>query len=155
MNQVLLTGRIATAPKLIDSPSSSHRLCTFRLAVKRTFKTKATEEVKSEFFSITTWGGVADACHKYLDVGREVTIGGRLRAHSYTNADGKHWVTEIVAERVEFMGRKTSSPGNGNQKNLVSGNNTTAIDDNPVETIVDDDSDRSVIAIDEMDSAAI
>jgi single-strand DNA-binding protein len=101
MNQILLTGRVATEPRFSDSKTP---ICSFRIAVRRS--TKAGEDTKTDFFTVVGFGGMADICHKYLTLGREVSVGGRLRNRSYVKDEATHWVTEIVADKVEFLGAK-------------------------------------------------
>ena len=102
MNQVVMAGRLASAPKRFRNENS--QLCTFRIAVKGNYKTGA--EAKTDFFPIITWGGLAEACNNHLSMGREVTVNGRLRNRSFTHEGKKYWVTEIIAEKVEFMGSR-------------------------------------------------
>ena len=48
-----------------------------------------------------------------------MALEGRLQVRSYDGNDGqKRWVTEVVAEQIEFVGSK----GNGSNSNNASGN---------------------------------
>jgi single-strand DNA-binding protein len=101
MNQVLLTGRVATEPKQLGSKTPA---CCFRVAVKKI--TRNDTESKAEFFPVIAWAGLAEACQKYLTLGREISVNGRLRTRSYSKGNETRWITEIVADKVEFMGSK-------------------------------------------------
>lgn len=108
MNHVTLIGRVATEPRELGDKK---QLCTFRLAVKRSVKNG--EDNKADFFTVVTWLGLAGVCKQYLDIGREVSVQGRLRNRSYVKDNETHWVTEVVAEKVEFIGaRKRTSETN-------------------------------------------
>ena len=53
---------------------------------------------------MTVWGDQAENCNKYLAKGRSVYIEGRLQTRSYDKDGQKHYATDIVADRVVFLG---------------------------------------------------
>ena len=53
---------------------------------------------------MTVWGDKAENCNKYLSKGRSVYIEGRLQTRSYDKEGQKHYATDIVADRVVFLG---------------------------------------------------
>ena len=59
------------------------------------------------------WRGTADFCNSYLVKGRKVAVEGAIQVRSYDGNDGqKRWVTEIIADGVEALGRaKNGDPG--------------------------------------------
>jgi len=56
------------------------------------------------------WGRQADLCGQYLKKGRQVYVEGRLRTSQYEAKDGtgKRYRTEIVAQRIQFLGGRAS-----------------------------------------------
>ena len=50
------------------------------------------------------WGDQAENCNKYLAKGRSVYVEGRLQTRSYDKDGQKHYATDIVADRVVFLG---------------------------------------------------
>ena len=61
-------------------------------------------ESYQDFFNIITWRGLAENCGRYLAKGRKVAVDGRLQNRIYEDKDGiKRYVTDIVAENVEFL----------------------------------------------------
>lgn len=55
-------------------------------------------------FPVVAWGKTAELCVRFLSKGRKVAIDGRLQTRSYDAQDGgKRYVTEVVAEQVEFL----------------------------------------------------
>jgi len=55
---------------------------------------------------VVVWGKQAESCGEYLDKGSPILVEGRLQTRDWEAKDGqKRTVTEIVAERVQFMGR--------------------------------------------------
>ena len=99
MNSVILIGRLARDPELRFT-TSGKGVATFSIAVNRAFsKTK-----EADFFNIVVWGKTAENCANYLAKGRLVGVQGRLQSRSYeTQAGEKRYVTEVVADQVEFL----------------------------------------------------
>jgi single-strand DNA-binding protein len=54
------------------------------------------------------WGKTGENCAQYLDKGREVYIEGRIQTRSWDDKDTgqKRYMTEIVANNVQFLGGK-------------------------------------------------
>ena len=66
------------------------------------------------FVDAVVWGRQAENCSTYLKKGRPVFVEGRLRIREYEARDGggKRRATEIVANRVQFLGgRPDGAPG--------------------------------------------
>ena len=68
---------------------------------------------------VTVWGESAENCSKYLAKGRSVYVEGRLQTRSYDKDGQKHYATDVVADRVVFLGGgagavgAASGPGEG------------------------------------------
>lgn len=113
MNTVILSGNLATDVNT-RTTSSGVATASFRLAVQRRFSNKQGER-ETDFFDIVVWRQTADFCGKYLSKGRKVTLKGSLQTRTYDASDGsKRYVTEIVADEVEFADSKPNGAGNGN-----------------------------------------
>ena len=64
-------------------------------------------EREADFINIVVWRGQAENCNKYLQKGSKCAVVGSLQTRSYDADDGsKRYVTEVVAESVEFIGNK-------------------------------------------------
>lgn len=99
MNVVVLIGRLTRDPELRFT-ASGKAVTTFSLAVNRPFS-KTNE---ADFFNIVVWGKTAENCANYLAKGRLVGVEGRLQSRSYETQTGdKRYVTEVVANMVEFL----------------------------------------------------
>src|SRR5439155_26515021 len=58
------------------------------------------------------WGKQAESCGEYLDKGSPIMVEGRLQTRDWETKDGqKRNAVEVVAERVQFMGRSKSASG--------------------------------------------
>jgi len=100
MNCVVMVGRLTRDPELRFVAGSGKAVATFSIAVDRRFS----KEKVSDFFNIVVWGKPAETAANYLAKGRKVAIQGSLQSRSYEDKTGqKRYVTEIVAENVEFL----------------------------------------------------
>ncbi len=112
MNKILLIGNVASDVEL-KKTQSGVSVCTFKLAVQRKFKNAAGER-EADFLPVVTWRQLADLCAKYLAKGRKCAVSGSLQTRSYDAQDGsKRYVTEIVADEVEFLSPRDSAAQNG------------------------------------------
>ena len=109
MNQVILIGRLAKDPELSYTPNTQTAACRITLAVdrpKRNGDAQGNDYVRSaDFIRVTVWGRQAETCDRYLSKGRQIAVQGRIQTGSYKNRNGETvYTTDVVAERVEFLG---------------------------------------------------
>lgn len=111
MNKVILIGNLAGDPEAFETQSGISR-STFRLAVQRRYANQQGVR-EADFFNVVAWRSTADFCNSYLVKGRKVAVEGSIQTRSYDAQDGtKRWVTEVIAESVEALGRaKSADPG--------------------------------------------
>lgn len=104
VNRVILVGRCGTDPDLKYTQSGA-ALCNLRIATTEFYKDKSGQrQEKTEWHRVSIWGKTAETAGKYLKKGREVYIDGRLQTRSYDKDGQKHYATDIVADRVVFLG---------------------------------------------------
>ena len=116
MNKVFLIGRLTRDPELRYTVNNTP-VASFSLAVNRSF-TNQQGEREADFFNITVWRKQAENVKNYLNQGSQVAVEGRLQTRSYEDNDGqKRYVTEVVADNVEFLGSKNSSNNSSNGSN--------------------------------------
>ena len=102
MNKIFLIGRLTKDPELRYTPSGA-AVCSFTLAVDRRF-TNQNGEREADFINIVVWNKAAENCAKYLSKGRQTAVEGRLQIRSFDGNDGqRRWVTEVIADNVEFL----------------------------------------------------
>jgi single-strand DNA-binding protein len=56
--------------------------------------------------ALHVWGKQGTNCSEMLTKGRQLYVEGWLRTHSYDKDGQKHYATEIIAQRVQFLGPK-------------------------------------------------
>lgn len=110
LNKVFLIGNLTRAPELRYTPSGT-AVADLRLAVNRNYQTQGGERREETcFLTVVVWGKQAETCGEYLDKGSPILVEGRLQTRDWETKDGqKRNVVEVVAERVQFMGR-TKAP---------------------------------------------
>lgn len=95
----------------VRSTGSGVSVCSFRIAVTRRFGGQSGERV-SDFFDVVAWRNLAELCGKYLAKGRKVAVIGELQTRTYDAKDGtKRYVTEIIADEVEFLSPRSQEGG--------------------------------------------
>jgi single-strand DNA-binding protein len=107
VNKVFLIGRLTRDPEL-RTTGSGISVCTFTLAVNRRFANSDGKR-EADFISVVVWRGLADNCAKYLRKGSQAAVAGSLQVRTYDKDGQKRYVTEVVAEDVEFLGSSSSS----------------------------------------------
>ena len=114
-NVVVLVGRIVRDPEVRYTPSQT-AVARFTVAVDRPFARD--NEQTADFISCVAFGKSAEFIEKYFTKGKPIGLTGRIQTGSYTNKDGvKVYTTDVVAERVEFVGSKGESGGSAAQRN--------------------------------------
>lgn len=102
MNHITLIGRLTKDPELRYTQSGL-AVCNFTLAVNRPFKGQDGKQ-EGDFINIQVWNKQAESSAKYLSKGKQAAVEGRLQIRSYEDNSGqKRWVTEVVANSVEFL----------------------------------------------------
>lgn len=126
MNKVVLIGNLAKDPELTTT-NNGVSLCKFTIAVPRRFA-GADGEREADFLPIIVWRGQAENCYKYLKKGSKAAVFGSVQTRSYEGQDGaRRYITEIVADEVEFLGSRNGGdedafekPINEDKKDVVS-----------------------------------
>lgn len=100
MNKVILIGNLTRDPEFRRTYRGL-AVCTFTLAVNRP---KNQDGVSlADYITVRTWRTSAENCAKYLTKGRKVAVAGKLATRSYDKDGRKIYVTEVVADDVEFL----------------------------------------------------
>ena len=105
MNSVTLTGRLVRDPQVRYAPQNQMAVANFTLAVDR-MRGRDGQEQTADFPDIVAFGKTAEIIEKYTSKGSLIGVSGRLQTRTYEKDGRKVFVTEVVAERVELLGRK-------------------------------------------------
>lgn len=107
MNKVILMGRLTKDPE-VKYTQTGKVVTQFTLAVDRPFK-DADGNKETDFIPVVVWGKAAELVGNSCQKGHRLIVEGRIQIRNYEAKDGtKRWVTEIIANGVEFIERKAS-----------------------------------------------
>ena len=108
MNKAFLIGRLTRDPELRYS-SSNAAIVNFPIAIDRQ-QTNNQGQRETDFINIVAFQKQAENIKKYLTKGSVVAVDGRIQTRNYEDKDGKRvYVTEVVADRVQFLNSKSDS----------------------------------------------
>jgi single-strand DNA-binding protein len=105
LNRVTVMGNLGQDPELRHTQNQT-AVCTLSIATTdyRTGQDGQRQEF-TEWHRVVVWGKQAENCAKYLNKGRSCLVEGRLQTRSWEDKQGqKRYVTEIVAQNVQFIG---------------------------------------------------
>ncbi|HDC5813023.1 TPA: single-stranded DNA-binding protein [Staphylococcus aureus] len=141
LNRAVLVGRLTKDPELRSAPNGVN-VGTFTLAVNRTF-TNAQGEREADFINVVVFKKQAENVKNYLSKGSLAGVDGRLQTRSYENKVGQRvFVTEVLADSVQFLEPKSNNQQQNNSYNTPQNNqqqnNPFANANGPIE-ISDDD----------------
>jgi len=114
VNKAIILGNLGRDPELRHTPGGK-AVCTLRIATNEVWTDQSGErQERTEWHTVVVWGRQAENCNQYLKKGRSVYIEGRLTTRKWQDKDGKdRYSTEIVADRVQFIGGGTGAGGGG------------------------------------------
>jgi len=151
MNRVELVGRLTRDPEARTS-SSGMTITRFTIAVDRPVRQgndqSNGQNSQADFIGCVAFGRQAETIAKYMAKGRQMAVEGRIQTGSYDGQDGqRHYTTDVVVERAEFIGGRSDSGSQGNysyqdqmddQRPTVEENPTTSVADDPFKNFGDE-----------------
>ena len=116
VNKVILLGNLGRDPELRHG-TSGVAVCSLNIATTRKWKDKAGKLVEeTEWSRVTVFGAEGEACGKYLTKGRQVYVEARLQTRKYERDGETRYSTDIIAERVQFLGGGQGQRDNDGQR---------------------------------------
>jgi single-strand DNA-binding protein len=124
VNKVILVGNLGKDPEVRYTQTGS-AVANFSIATSEQWNDRdGKKQERTEWHNIVVWGKSAEHCGQYLSKGRQVFVEGSIRTRSYDDKSGnKRYITEIVAQRVQFLG------GGGGSRGPVAGMESAGMDD--------------------------
>jgi single-strand DNA-binding protein len=116
VNSVFIVGHLGADPE-VKHLQNNRAVCNLSVATSEQWKDKQSGEKKekTEWHRITCFGEQAENCGKYLAKGRLVAVQGKLQTRSYDKDGQKHYATDIIADRVTFLGGGERDRDTGSQ----------------------------------------
>ena len=106
MNVIILRGRLtADAEVRVTNDEKSTTIARFSLAVSDRTHRNSNGEYDTDFIKIVAFNGLANTVSQYTGKGSEIILTGRLHTYSYEKDNRKVYMSEVIAERIEFVDR--------------------------------------------------
>jgi single-strand DNA-binding protein len=116
MNKAILIGRLTRDPELRHT-GNNIPVASFSIAINRPF-TNQSGERDVDYINIVVWRKQAENVSNYLSQGSLVAVEGRIQTRSYDAQDGtKRYVTEVIADNVQFLESKQQSQARNKANN--------------------------------------
>ena len=118
MNKAILMGRLIKDVELRYTQTGK-AVATFTLAVDRKKGENAPANAPTaDFIPCVAWEKLAEIAGNYLAKGRQALVEGHIQVRSYKAKDGSNrYTTEIILEKMEFVGSKSDNENNTNNGN--------------------------------------
>ena len=109
VNRVTILGNLGAAPELKHT-ASNQAVCNLSVACNEVWKDKAgVKQERTEWIRCVVWGPQAENCAKYLAKGQQVYVEGRLQTREYEKDGSKRYSTDVVSDRIVFLGKANGS----------------------------------------------
>ena len=110
INKVILVGNVGLDPE-VRTLETGVKVARVRLATtERIFNRQTNETTEhTEWHTITLWRGLAEVVDKFVRKGSQIYIEGRLRSREWERDGQKHYATEIVADDMKLLGRRSDN----------------------------------------------
>ena len=116
INRAILQGRLVADPDLKHTQSGV-AVVSFRIAVDRDYRSKDPNAQNCDFINVVAWRSTAEFISRYFTKGSLILVDGRIQVREYTDNNGnKRNVVEVVAESVNFCGKRDGNSYNGGAK---------------------------------------
>lgn len=109
VNKVILVGNVGKDPD-IRYTANNEPVANFTIATS----SKYNGNEVTEWHRVSCFGKVAEIVEKYIGKGSQLYVEGRLRTREYDKNGQKHYVTEIIANTIQMLGRRDDN-GNSQQ----------------------------------------
>lgn len=113
LNKVMLIGNAGKDPEVRHLESGSVT-ASFTLATTERYRDRNGEwKEQTEWHNIVCWRYLAETAEKYVRKGTQLFIEGKIRSRQYTDREGAtRYITEIVADSLQLLGKKADNPAN-------------------------------------------
>ncbi len=108
VNKVILVGNVGRDPE-VRYLDKNVAVANFTLATtERGFTMQNGTQVpeRTEWHTIVAWRSLAELAEKYIRKGTKLYIEGKIQTRSWEKDGVKRYATEIVAERIELLGKR-------------------------------------------------
>ena len=112
LNKVMIIGNTGRDAELRYTANGT-AISDFSMAVNSRRRSASGEwEDETEWFQVTLFGDRAERISQYITKGKQLYVEGRLRTRNWDDDQGvRHYRTEVIANNVEFLDRRSQDGG--------------------------------------------
>ena len=109
INKAIIIGRLGKDPE-VRYTQSGDAVANFSVATSESWTDKNTGEKRerTEWHRIVAWRRLGEICGEYLSKGSQCYIEGKIQTRSWDQDGQKRYVSEIVADTVQFLDTKSN-----------------------------------------------
>jgi single-strand DNA-binding protein len=117
LNKVMLIGNVGKDPDIRHLESGT-AVANLTLATTERYKDRNGEmQEQTEWHNVVLWRGLADVTERFVRKGSQIFIEGKIRTRSWEDQSGqKRYTTEIVADNMQLLGRRSDNPANASAR---------------------------------------
>lgn len=110
MNKVFFMGHLGADPEVRYTESGT-AVANFRMAASESWTKDGEKQERTEWMNVVAWKKTAELVGEYLRKGSACLVEGRLQTRKWEKDGVERYTTEIVADRVTFVGGKAQQSG--------------------------------------------
>lgn len=115
LNKVILGGRLTADPELKQTQTGIS-VASFKIAVNRRYQNRETQQTEADFFNCIAWRSQADFVSRFFRKGSSICVIGTIQNRTWTDQQNvKHYITEIIADDIQFVDSRNDSPAASQQ----------------------------------------
>ena len=120
LNKVLLIGNVGKDPEIRHLQGGAS-VATITLATSERYRDRNGEtREQTEWHTVIAWRQLADLAENYIRKGSQIYVEGKIRSRSWDDQNGqKRYVTEIQADTIQLLGRRSDSPSGQPQQGMT------------------------------------
>ena len=139
VNKAILVGNVGRDPE-VRYLDKNVAVANFPLATTErgyTMQNGTQVPERTEWHNIVAWRGLAELAEKYIKKGSQLYIEGKIQTRTWEKDGIKRYTTEIYAETIQLLGRRSDRPEDNQYPSQPAGNNNTAATE-PISSVEDD-----------------
>lgn len=105
MNITIQSGRLTSDPTITHN--GEYTIANYTIASERIYKKEGQPD--ADFIRCVAYGKTAEFVEKYFRKGTKIALSGRINTRNYESEGRTVYVTEVIADRVEFAESKNTS----------------------------------------------
>lgn len=108
LNKVLIIGNCGKDPEV--RMAGEAKVATINVATTERYKDRNGEtRENTEWHTVVAWRNTADVVERFVRKGTQLYVEGKLRTRSWDDNGQKRYVTEIMADNIQLLGKKENT----------------------------------------------